>query len=45
MPVDEATRTPDMSTHRHARGDRDGAVDTVHSRMDIKLAVVVPAGT
>jgi hypothetical protein len=34
-----------MRTHRHAQGDRDGAGDTVHSRMDIKLAVVVPAST
>ena len=34
-----------MRTHQHAQVDRDGAVDTVHSRMDIKLAVVVPAGT
>ncbi len=45
MAVDERYKEPDMSTHRHARGDRDGAVATVHSRMDIKLAVVVPAGT
>jgi hypothetical protein len=34
-----------MRAHRHARADRDGPVDTVHSCMDITLAVVVPAGT
>jgi hypothetical protein len=45
MPLDERRKEPDMRTHRHAQGDRDGAVDTVHSRMDIKLAVVVPAST
>ena len=45
MPVDERHREPDMSTDRHAQRDRDGAVDTVHPPMDIKLAVVVPAGT
>ena len=33
-----------MSGHRHARGDRDAAAGTV-SPMDIKLAIVVPAGT
>jgi hypothetical protein len=45
MPVDERHKEPDMSTHRHAQGDRDGAADTVHPPIDIKLAVVVPAGT
>jgi hypothetical protein len=45
MPVDERQNEPGMSTHRHAQRDRDGAADTVHPPMDIKLAVVVPAGT
>jgi hypothetical protein len=44
MPVHERHEEPDMRTHRHAQRDRDAAADTVHSRMDIKLAVVVPAG-
>lgn len=45
MPVDEHHKEPDMSTHRHAQAHRDGAADTVQLPMDIKLAVVVPAGT
>jgi hypothetical protein len=45
MPLEGRRKEPDMRTHRHAQGDRNGAVDTVHSRMDIKLAVVVPPST
>jgi hypothetical protein len=45
MPVDDRCKEPDMSTHRHAQEDRDGAADTVLPPIDIKLAVVVPAGT
>jgi hypothetical protein len=44
MPVDKRHEEPHMSTHGHAHADRDVAADTVHSPMDIKLEVVVPAG-
>jgi hypothetical protein len=38
-------KEPDMSTPRHAQADRDGAADTVHPPMDVKIAVVVPSCT
>ncbi len=43
MPVDE--RQSPICAPTHTRKETATGPDTVHSRMDTKLAVVVPAGT